>query len=808
MTHDIYKIEKTTEQGRPNRIIYDLRDNNAPRNIRITEHGNIYGSQMCDATHTLVDIINSRLTSMTIVYDLLGTASLCRLLPGTTKTYVYLDLRQWANPISAGMIALISSAFTDHDVYYNDPTSLDNIKLNLPVIKTWRGCHLTSKLPKSAISGHHHIHYTAQEIWDTLQGNQLKQASAALGAAADATTTFTGGLMLWLSQLTRQQFDFIRSTDLLRAANISEFAKLGKAISVGAKALQNLHADDLRPLFEIDVLVNRVTGAIDWKKEMDHRVNPDMALLSEDLVYSEACRLFKMADHHKVRPRRFTWNKFWRARWQWSAAGSVHSQYKQDDQYIFKKPRDLNNKFITLNAMPSRLDIQTLLRRRSEIHAWSSTKYEWGKQRAIYGCDLTSYILTHFAFFNCEDTLPNMFPVGSKARPSYVAAKVEAVLSGKLPFCIDFEDFNSQHSSSSMQAVMRAWLDTNRDHLSPEQLEAGYWAVQSAADVTIHDPQGLNIVYKTKGTLMSGWRLTSFVNSVLNYIYTKALNQGAKMISPSVHNGDDVLLGTNDLSILGRVLKNAEKYNIRLAPAKCAFGGIAEFLRVDHERGGHGQYLTRNIATLMHGRIESKMAISLTDIIEANEMRLTEFLIRGGDINTAVALRHTYCVRVSHLFRVDIDNLYKIITSHRVVGGISTDKNSDIDIIIDQTDYEVDFQVPDLKGTQDYAEALASDLELQDHLDALKKRIDKATLDAVSLVRRENKFSANCDLQQYVVYRAIYGAYRDLQGNTIIGKALLTGFLVDVLGTVGQCSTLLYMLQAARDKVKYLSIVL
>lgn len=60
--------------------------------------------------------------------------------------------------------------------------------------------------------------------------------------------------------------------------------------------------------------------------------------------------------------------------------------------------------------------------------AYASIKYEWAKLRAIYGTDLTSYILTHFAFYNCEDCLPPMFPVGQKANPKFLKQRVRATL--------------------------------------------------------------------------------------------------------------------------------------------------------------------------------------------------------------------------------------------------------------------------------------------------------------------------------------------------------------------------------------------
>lgn len=86
--------------------------------------------------------------------------------------------------------------------------------------------------------------------------------------------------------------------------------------------------------------------------------------------------------------------------------------------------------------------------------------------------------MSHFAFYNYEDCLPAHFPVGKKARPAYVRSRISAILEKAVPFCIDFEDFNSQHSNENMQAVIQAYMDAYQDRISPEQLVAMEWTRQ------------------------------------------------------------------------------------------------------------------------------------------------------------------------------------------------------------------------------------------------------------------------------------------------------------------------------------------
>jgi hypothetical protein len=469
----------------------------------------------------------------------------------------------------------------------------------------------------------------------------------------------------------------------------------------------------------------------------------------------------------------------------------------------------LRNKFIAAIAMPD-VDLSYFTARQPEIQAWSSVKYEWGKQRAIYGTDFTSYVLTHFLFYNAEDTLGPQFPVGNKARPSYVSSKVSAMLDRGLHYCLDFEDFNSQHSNEAMKAVLRAWVDAQRHNLHPDQLEVADWVINSIDNTIVNDHIGLKETYRTKGTLMSGWRLTTFVNSVLNYIYTSVLVQGSEDEVYSLHNGDDVIMTFNKLSTLRNMQQQCKRYNIRAQLHKSHYGAIAEFLRVDHLRGEHGQYLSRNISTLVHGRIESKKAITAVDAIDALESRLAEFMMRGGDPNNAARLRQIYYKRIGAIYDTSPHDLYVVKNAHAVTGGISAMEDASIDHLIEKVEMPLEIEMPSkLPGVTAYAIQIQKTLELEDEpIQKIVKRINVATLGAIKLVRSGLMIRKNQDLRQYIVYRGIYKAFAELNKDANMGKALMTGFAIEVAGKRFSLSTLAAAVHAAADRMKYLSIVL
>jgi hypothetical protein len=717
----------------------------------------------------------------------------------------------------APIVLAAQASANDTNFFYNAPNSLHNIALvalttRLNINTTAGGNKLDFskllELPKEKISGEHHIHFTAQEVWDTLKQADKKYVSETLQVPQSFSTSAVAGMILWLSQCPEHLRPLISTTKLFSAQDYKAFTKLGKATSTRAKALQNLQETDLRVIFELDTLVNRVTGSVDWASEKENRINPRLANINPDFVYDVARKLFSQQTHEAEPARRLSWNEFWGNRWQWTASGSYHSQYIEDQEYKYKD-QQLRNKFIAAIAMPE-VSIDHFSHRTPEIQAWSSVKYEWGKQRAIYGTDFTSYVLTHFLFYNAEDTLGAQFPVGSKARPSYVSARVSAMLERGLHYCLDFEDFNSQHSNGAMKAVLRAWVDAQRHHLHPDQLGIAEWVIASIDNTIINDHMGLKETYKTKGTLMSGWRLTTFVNSVLNYIYTTTLIQGSEDQIYSLHNGDDVIMTFSKLSTLANMQKLASKYSIRAQPHKSHYGAIAEFLRVDHLRGEHGQYLSRNISTLVHGRIESKKAITAVDAISALESRLAEFIMRDGDPDIAARLRQVYYRQIGEIYNTSPSDLYIVKNTHSVAGGISTRADASVDHIITKNDLPSEIELPErLPGITSYALKIQKTLELEDEpIEKIVKRVHTATLGAIKLVRSSLKVRPNPNRSQYIVYRGIYKAYAELNKDANMGKALMTGFAIEVAGKRATLSTLAAAVHAAQDKMKYLSIVL
>jgi hypothetical protein len=202
------------------------------------------------------------------------------------------------------------------------------------------------------------------------------------------------------------------------------------------------------------------------------------------------------------------------------------------------------------------------------------------------------------------------------------------------------------------------------------------------------------------------------------------------------------------------------------------------------------------------------MAISIVDYVEALESRLFDFAVRTNRMDLVVRLRNQYYNRVSELYKLEVTDLELIKRTHRVAGGISQMEDGEIKerIVLKATETEVDL-VESLPGVHDYSVKLKSELRLDIPIAELYKNIYRATLDAVQLVRRHCEISPIKNTTQYAALRGIYGAYRHLRGSATLGKAMITGFVIDVLASHKYLKSLSIMTNSSQRSMLYLKTV-
>ncbi|QGX74230.1 putative RNA-dependent RNA polymerase [Cronartium ribicola totivirus 2] len=533
-------------------------------------------------------------------------------------------------------------------------------------------------LPVAKVSARHLRHYTMHEV-RRLGFSYIAQKVPYLlpflerCLTLDVKEAMFVSILLWNMSLSVPERMLMATSDIwhVKYTSTKHFSEhIKKNFSLRLKAAQNLVSVDLTPFFELEVLVNRGVGQVDWKAEVLNRTQPNLCNISPDHVYSHAMKLFSRAASLRAKPTATTFSTYWENRQQWAPTGAYHSQYSEDDEYKASSA-SLKNKLYSLCRMPE-YDASHFLNRTPATYAWSSEKYEWSKMRAIYGVDVTNFIISGYAMLGCEQVLDKIFPIGEAATKDNVSRTVHEVLKNGVPYCMDFEDFNSQHSTDSMKAVLIAYLDTFKATFKEEQILAIDWLIKSLDEcyIKVEDKW-----IRTQGTLLSGWRLTTFMNTVLNHVYISECLDGAVMAS--THNGDDVLAAVTTISQIQRIQRKATMLNIRFQKQKCFLASIAEFLRVDHLVGSGAQYLARGIATLVHGPTEALVPNDVTAVIRAISTRVREVIERKADEKFINYVYKEQIRFVAKLWGVEFDTLKATINTHVSMGGNSTIINAD-----------------------------------------------------------------------------------------------------------------------------------
>lgn len=560
-------------------------------------------------------------------------------------------------------------------------------------------------------------------------------------------------------------------------ADESQYMKMLKREGLYPKQLQTMFRDDLAQVYELQVLRNRAFDYVDWEKEKYNRTRPRLAPIDERTVFKHAVRIFQQARNQGARQRSRKWSDYWAMRWSHMPVGSVVSQYDEDLALKKALPRDARVKAAWFAA--NKHDQHSYwLDRTPEIYSSTSTKYEWGKVRALYGCDVTSFLHCDFAMGDCEDMLPPYFPVGSRANEAYVRNVIDKFNDG-VPFCYDFDDFNSQHSCASMVQVLKAWYSVFGADLSPEQDASMRWTIAAMPNqfVKYND---LQQVVKINGTLLSGWRLTSFMNTVLNRIYL--IEAGIEQHSIySLHNGDDVFATTPTVHDAIQVYAAGERLGVRAQLSKMNIGTIGEFLRVDNRAKlkTSAQYLTRSVSTATHGRVEVAPANDFRELVRSHDAR-ADAMVKRGAVKSHVKILHSKLISFSiSLFSQSADVVRAFRRLDSLQGGFANNHElSSYKIqrkLSDESEITSTAFKPILCGIADYVHWMVRKLRI-DFKEHYITNVFHRAVDA--LVRRKVRYEIVVETDQMMsLYLKIKGAWKKSAFVVPISQARSLGFV-------------------------------
>jgi hypothetical protein len=279
----------------------------------------------------------------------------------------------------------------------------------------------------------------------------------------------------------------------------------------------------------------------------------------------------------------------WDKRWLYTKAGA-HSQFAE--KHILGERLDLPE-------MPSRREFvenvedNIIASGTPRTDTGLSWKLEQGKTRAIYSCDTRSYMTFDYLLKPVEKKWANRSVLLNPGSRSEVSLFTDVMEYGDTRLMLDYDDFNSQHSIEAMQVVVE-------ECCRGAPVEVVSWALASLNETYLHWHDGEQLrEEKMVGTLPSGHRATSFINTILNAAYVRHVCDATTGIR-AFHTGDDIVM-SGDSSACERVLRGVIASKLRTNPSKQAIGPIGEFLRVGFGRDGARGYTCRAISTLVSG---------------------------------------------------------------------------------------------------------------------------------------------------------------------------------------------------------------
>nr|UHS72523.1 MAG: putative RNA-dependent RNA polymerase [Totiviridae sp.] len=249
------------------------------------------------------------------------------------------------------------------------------------------------------------------------------------------------------------------------------------------------------------------------------------------------------------------------------------------------------------------------------ITAWSgksyfnlSLKLENGKTRTIYSGDT----ITYFAFDHLLSTVEKVW-MGRRVilNPGVIGTygmhrRIRRMHSHEqgIHVMLDYEDFNARHTIAYQKIVFE---ELCRATAYDEAL--GRKLIDSFDNMYLKHPDSGAFV-KLMGTLMSGHRATSFVNSVLNYAYVRAVYPALKNMS-SMHVGDDVYVRASNYGEAFELLHACKMAGLAMNPIKQSVGShTAEFLRVAYTTKHCCGYLCRCISACICGNWIGELKLS------------------------------------------------------------------------------------------------------------------------------------------------------------------------------------------------------
>ncbi|GIM62252.1 RNA dependent RNA polymerase [viral metagenome] len=306
-------------------------------------------------------------------------------------------------------------------------------------------------------------------------------------------------------------------------------------------------------------------------------------------------------------------DNFWSRRWEWGVNGSHNKVLQRHEPKFFVKPKGLKR-------LHRRVYMEEVLE--NPARDWSGRVYvsmikklENYKTRDLQAVDSNTYIAFQHLMQSVEacwrGTRVLLDP--GKGGTTGIWRRMQSISNKNLnsaKLMIDYAKYDSHHTLHTQQVVI---AETCEALGFPEALSK---KLIESFDRMFMYVDG-KIVGKVGGTLMSGHRVTTYINSVMNLAYLRIFCPTIRQ-TKSMHVGDDVFVSAPTLRVAAQIAMELKASPIRAKPEKQSMGTVSgEFLRMCSRGPVVQGYYLRSVSTCIMGQWVSDMRLDANEAVQS-----------------------------------------------------------------------------------------------------------------------------------------------------------------------------------------------